>query len=181
MVTVFSVFKAATALCSGLFPSAALHLAARFMAGIMACGINMSCFSLGVEWSLPRYRSWPPALLSFSFSLGIMGLAGAAYLCSTVEQLYLSMAIPQFLFLPLYLSIPDSPRWLFLKGRLDILEQYQARSHAYRKTLDQLLGLMGKEDQRPSETCSSQKRSCDLVHFRSPAIMLRLFVMSYIG
>ncbi|KAG5855909.1 hypothetical protein ANANG_G00001980 [Anguilla anguilla] len=180
LLVVSAALQAVTALCSAFSPSAAFHLAARCVAGMACCGINISSFSLGVEWSLPRYRTWPPALLSFFFSLGMMCLAGAAYLCSSVVQLYLSMAIPQLLCFPLYLSIPESPRWLFLNGKMKIVEQYQARSHEDRKNLDQLIDIMGKEE-KPSETYNSQKRHCDLVHFKSPTIILRLFVMSYIG
>ncbi|XP_061086562.1 si:dkey-190l8.2 isoform X2 [Conger conger] len=44
-----------------------------------------------------------------------------------------------------------------------------------------LLGILGKEAQKPSETDIIQKRHGDLVHFKSPTILLRLFVTSYIG
>ncbi|KAJ8287388.1 hypothetical protein COCON_G00000470 [Conger conger] len=181
LLVVSAALQAVTALCSAFSPYAGFHLAARCAAGFMCCGIISSSFSLGVEWSMPRYRTWPPALLSFSFSLGMMGLAGAAYLCSTVKQLYLSMAVPQLLCLPLYLTIPESPKWLFLKGKMEVVEQYQARSQQDRRNLEQLLGILGKEAQKPSETDIIQKRHGDLVHFKSPTILLRLFVTSYIG
>ncbi|CAB1335617.1 unnamed protein product [Coregonus sp. 'balchen'] len=92
--------------------------------------------SYSVEWSLPRYRIWPPALLSFSFSLGMMALAPLAYLTHSWTQLHLALAIPQILCLPLYYSIPESPSWLLLMRRTETLEEYRRRSPEDKHCLD---------------------------------------------
>ncbi|KAJ8398082.1 hypothetical protein AAFF_G00431590 [Aldrovandia affinis] len=103
LLVVSAVLQAVTALCSAFLLFSPFHLAARCIAGITCYGINISSFSLGVEWSLPRYHIWPPALLSFSFSLGMMSLAPAADLCPSWLHLHLVTAVPQLLCLPLYL------------------------------------------------------------------------------
>ncbi|XP_014067070.1 solute carrier family 22 member 6-A isoform X5 [Salmo salar] len=128
--------KAVTAVLPAVLPHAILFLTLRCLAGVSCCCINICSFSLGVEWSLPKYRIWPPALLSFSFSLGMMALAPLAYLTHTWTQLHLALAVPQILCLPLYYSIPESPRWLLLKRRTETLEEYRRHSPEDKHFLD---------------------------------------------
>ncbi|XP_055721496.1 solute carrier family 22 member 6-like [Salvelinus fontinalis] len=137
--------NAVTAVLPAVLPYALLFLTLRCLAGVSCCCINICSFSLGVEWSLPRYRIWPPALLSFSFSLGMMALAPLAYLTHTWTQLHLALAVPQILCLPLYYCIPESPRWLLLKRRTETLEQYRRHSPEDRRFLDLLLDTEGKD------------------------------------
>ncbi|XP_038865159.1 solute carrier family 22 member 13 [Salvelinus namaycush] len=195
---------AVTALLPAILPQAILFLTLRCMAGVSCCCINICSFSLGVEWSLPRYRIWPPALLSFSFSLGMMALAPLAYLTHTWTQLHLALAIPQILCLPLYYSIPESPHWLFLKKRTDTLEEYRRHSPEDKRCLDLLLGTEEKDLQQvPLDTDTPDNETHTLEtgthiakadtltqegntlshcgHMRSPTILLRLVIMSYIG
>ncbi|XP_071222879.1 solute carrier family 22 member 13-like isoform X4 [Salvelinus alpinus] len=195
---------AVTALLPAILPQAILFLTLRCMAGVSCCCINICSFSLGVEWSLPRYRIWPPALLSFSFSLGMMALAPLAYLTHTWTQLHLALAIPQILCLPLYYSIPESPHWLFLKKRTDTLEEYRRHSPEDKRCLDLLLDTEEKDLQQiPLDTDTPDNETHTLEtgthiakadtltqegntlshcgHMRSPTILLRLVIMSYIG
>ncbi|XP_071238216.1 solute carrier family 22 member 13-like isoform X2 [Salvelinus alpinus] len=137
--------NAVTAVLPAVLPYALLFLTLRCLAGVSCCCINICSFSLGVEWSLPRYRIWPPALLSFSFSLGMMALAPLAYLTHTWTQLHLALAVPQILCLPLYYCIPESPRWLLLKRRTETLEQYRRHSPEDKRFLDLLLDTEGKD------------------------------------
>ncbi|XP_042186189.1 solute carrier family 22 member 13 [Oncorhynchus tshawytscha] len=188
---------AVTAVLPAVLPHAILFLTLRCLAGVSCCCINICSFSLGVEWSLPRYRIWPPALLSFSFSLGMMALAPLAYLTHTWTQLHLALAIPQILCLPLYYSIPESPHWLLLKKRLDTLEEYRRHSPEDKRCLDLLLETEGKDLQQvPRDTdtletgthipkADTQTQEGNTLshcgHMRSPTILLRLVIMSYIG
>ncbi|XP_029586735.1 solute carrier family 22 member 13 isoform X3 [Salmo trutta] len=193
-----------TALLPAILPQAILFLTLRCLAGVSCCCINICSFSLGVEWSLPRYRIWPPALLSFSFSLGMMALAPLAYLTHTWTQLHLALAIPQILCLPLYYYIPESPHWLLLKKRTDTLEEYRRHSPEDKRCLDLLLDTEGKDLQQvPLDTDTPDNETHTLEtdthipkadtqtqegntlshcgHMRSPTILLRLVIMSYIG
>ncbi|XP_064809246.1 solute carrier family 22 member 13-like [Oncorhynchus masou masou] len=137
--------NAVTAVLPAALPHALLFLTLRCLAGVSCCCINICSFSLGVEWSLPRYRIWPPALLSFSFSLGMMALAPLAYLTHTWTQLHLGLAVPQILCLPLFYSIPESPHWLLLKRRAETLEGYRRHSPKDKRFLDLLLDTEGKD------------------------------------
>ncbi|KAM6945774.1 solute carrier family 22 member 13 [Aplochiton taeniatus] len=184
------------ALCGlipAVLPQPVLFLALRCLTGVLCCCINICSFSLGVEWSLPRYRVWPPALLCFSFSLGMMALAPLAYFSHTLRQLHVALGLPQLLCLPLYLSIPESPCWLLLKKRTATLEEYRNRSAEDRQCLDQLLDNELSQSKRDGEAQDETRHSetdankpeetnlSDFAHLRSPTILRRLTIMSYIG
>ncbi|KAG9268476.1 solute carrier family 22 member 13-like [Astyanax mexicanus] len=176
-----SVLHSVVALLTAFFPYALFYLSVRCMAGIACCAIHICTYSLGVEWSIPKYRIWPTTLLSFIFSLGMMALAAVAYLTTGWMQFHLALAIPQILCLPLYFSIPESPRWLLLNKRMHVLEDYRNRSPEDRQYLDLLLDSEGNESQKANKEETDCKKVSDFTHFKSPTILLRLFVMSFIG
>uniref|UniRef100_A0AAZ3Q9A5 Solute carrier family 22 member 13-like n=1 Tax=Oncorhynchus tshawytscha TaxID=74940 RepID=A0AAZ3Q9A5_ONCTS len=156
----------------------------------------------------------------------MMALAPLAYLTHTWTQLHLGLAVPQILCLPLYYSIPESPRWLLLKRRAETLEAYRRHSPEDKRFLDLLLDTEGKDLQEvhlethPLETDTPDSETHTLEtdtpdsethtletdtpdnkthtpkadtqtweehtlshcgHMRSPTILLRLVILSYIG
>ncbi|XP_052001876.1 solute carrier family 22 member 6 [Xyrauchen texanus] len=174
-----SVIHAVTTLIVAFLPYVPMYLTARCISGVACCTIHMCTYSLGVEWSQPKYRIWPPTLLSFIFSLGMMGLASVAYMTNGWMQFHLALGIPQILFLPLYFFLPESPRWLLLNKRMKTLEGYKNRSPEDKHYLDILLDSMDNENLK-SEKIYTGTESV-FTNFTSPTILLRLFVMSYIG
>uniref|UniRef100_A0A672Z674 Si:dkey-190l8.2 n=1 Tax=Sphaeramia orbicularis TaxID=375764 RepID=A0A672Z674_9TELE len=119
-----------------ILPQPLVFVAVRCLTGVCCCCINICSFSLAVEWTPPTVRLWPPAFLPFCFSLGTMGGAPLAWLSPTWRWLHLSLSLPQLVCLPLYLSIPESPRWLLLKKRMDVLDRYRSNSKADKQCLD---------------------------------------------
>ncbi|KAL7873381.1 hypothetical protein AOLI_G00124520 [Acnodon oligacanthus] len=176
-----SVLHSVVALLTAFLPHALFYLSARCMAGIACCAIHICTYSLGVEWSLPKYRIWPTTLLSFFFSLGMMALAALAYFTNGWMQFHLALALPQILSLPLYFSIPESPRWLLLNKRTHVLEDYRSRSPEDRHYLDLLLDSVGNDCQKANNRETDNKKCSDFTHFKSSTIVLRLFIMSFIG
>ncbi|XP_038158208.1 solute carrier family 22 member 13 isoform X2 [Cyprinodon tularosa] len=173
-------------LLPAVFPQPLLFLAIRCLTAVCCCCINICAFSLAVEWTLPAARLWPPAFLPFCFSLGTMGGAPLAWLSPTWTYLHLCLSLPQIVCLPLYLSIPESPRWLLLQRRKDVLESYRSNSTADKKCLDLLLDAASSDLQRAAEaqvpTATAGGRGpSDLTHLRHPTILLRLFIMSYLS
>uniref|UniRef100_A0A8C1HMB3 Si:dkey-190l8.2 n=1 Tax=Cyprinus carpio carpio TaxID=630221 RepID=A0A8C1HMB3_CYPCA len=176
-----SAVLAVATLVVAFLPFVPVYLTARGISGVACCAIHICTFSLGVEWSLPKYRIWPPTLFSFIFSLGMMGLAAVAFLASGWMQFHLALGIPQILFLPLYFFLPESPRWLLLNKRMKTLEGYQNRSPEDKQYLALLLDSVDNETQKPLSEKTSTKTESNFANFTSPTILLRLFVMSYIG
>lgn len=173
-------------LVPAVFPQPLLFLAVRCLTAVCCCCINICAFSLAVEWTLPAARLWPPAFLPFCFSLGTMGGAPLAWLSSTWTYLHLSLAVPQVVCLPLYLSIPESPRWLMLRRRKDVLEGYRSNSPADEKCLDLLLDSAWSDLQKATEAQTQTDADgghapTDITHLRHPTILLRLFIMSYLS
>ncbi|XP_028846149.1 solute carrier family 22 member 8 [Denticeps clupeoides] len=176
-----SCLHAVVALLTAFLPFTPFYLAARCITGLSCSGINMSSMSLGVEWSQPKYRTWPPTLLSFIFSLGMMGLAVVAYLTHGWMQFHLVLALPQILCMPLYFNIPESPRWLLLNKRMDTLEKYRSRSPEDRECLDQLLDTLETDLEMSKVEKPQCKHTSDFTHLKSPIIVMRVCIMGYIG
>ncbi|KAM9835919.1 solute carrier family 22 member 13 [Aulostomus maculatus] len=168
-----------------IFPHPQLFLAVRCLTGVCSCCINVCSFSLAVEWTSPAARLWPTAFLPFCFSLGMMGGAPLAWLSPTWRQLHLALALPQLICLPLYLSIPESPRWLMLLRRMDVLDRYRSNSQADEQCLAMLLDATWSDLQKASEAREQQSpgcpASCDIIHLRHPTVLLRLSIMSYLS
>uniref|UniRef100_A0A3P8W9B1 Si:dkey-190l8.2 n=1 Tax=Cynoglossus semilaevis TaxID=244447 RepID=A0A3P8W9B1_CYNSE len=114
----YTLFMANTLIFPAFLAQPIIFLCVRCLTGVCCCCINISGFSLAVEWTLPSFRPWPMALLPFFFSVGMMAVASLAWLSSTWRFFHLSLALPQILCLPLFLSTPESPHWLKLKKRL---------------------------------------------------------------
>ncbi|XP_054479647.1 solute carrier family 22 member 13 isoform X2 [Anoplopoma fimbria] len=172
-------------LVPALLPQPVLYLAVRCVTGVCCCCINICSFSLAVEWTPPAARLWPPAFLPFCFSLGTMGGAPLAWLSPTWRRLHLTLALPQLVCLPLYLSIPESPRWLLLRKRMDVLERYRDNSPADKQCLDLLLDSAWSDMQKATEAQKEQSPGgpapSDIIHLKHPTVLLRLSIMSYLS
>lgn len=172
-------------LVPAVFPQALVFLAVRCLMGVCCCCVYICSFSLAVEWTPPAARLWPPAFLPFCFSLGTMGGAPLAWLSPTWKQLHLSMGLPQLICLPLYLLIPESPRWLLLRRKTDVLDRYRSNSPADKQHLDLLLDSAWSDLQKATKAQKTpppgDHAPSDIVHLRHPTVLLRLFIMSYLS
>ncbi|XP_035500848.1 organic cation transporter-like protein isoform X2 [Scophthalmus maximus] len=172
-------------LVPALLPQPLLFLAVRCLTGVCCCCINVCSFSLAVEWTPPAARLWPPAFLPFCFSVGTMVGAPLAWLSPTWTHLHLSLALPQIVCLPLYLSIPESPQWLLLKRKTDVLDRYRGNSPADKQCLDLLLDSSRSDLQKSTEAQKEEPPGgpapSDIIHLRHPTVLRRLFIMSYLS
>ncbi|XP_056287333.1 solute carrier family 22 member 13 isoform X2 [Pseudoliparis swirei] len=170
----------------GLVPAALpqplLYLAVRCLTGVCCCCVHICSFSLAVEWTPPAARMWAAAFLPFCFSVGTMGGAPLAWLSPTWTQLHLSLALPQLLCLPLYSSIPESPRWLLLRRRTEVLERYRGNSPADKQCLDLLLWSdLQEATEAQEESPPGGHAPNDIIHLKHRTVLLRLVIMSYLS
>ncbi|KAG7502223.1 solute carrier family 22 member 13-like [Solea senegalensis] len=171
---------AACGLVPALLPQPLVFLTIRGLTGVCCCCINMCSFSLAVEWTPPSSRLWPPAFLPFCFSVGTMLSCPLSWFSSTWTSLHLMLSLPQLVCLPLFLSIPESPRWLLLKRKTDVLDRYRDNSPADEQCLTLLLSCSDLQSAQKEEPPTGPSPS-DIVHLRHPTILVRLFIMSYLS
>nr|XP_054590945.1 solute carrier family 22 member 6 isoform X1 [Nothobranchius furzeri] len=184
MLLVAGFIQAFCGVVPAIFPQPHLFLATRCLTAISFYFINICAFSLAVEWTLPAARLWPPAFLSFCFSLGTMGGAPLAWLSPTWTQLHLTLALPQLMCLPLYFSIPESPRWLLLQKNVDVLQRYHGNSPADKQHLTLLLDSVQSDLEKAADAQTQISGSrCPAhtgkAHLRS--ILLKLVIMSFLS
>ncbi|XP_077581038.1 solute carrier family 22 member 6 isoform X1 [Stigmatopora nigra] len=172
--------QAVCGLLPTLITQPVLFLVVRCVTGVCNCCIGNCSFSLAVEWTTPSFRRWPTVFLGFCFSLGTMASALLAWLSPSWIQLHLSLALPQLICLPLYRWIPESPSWLALMGKSDVLHQYCSGSMADKQCVDMLMGSKKMENQ----ICPEGQKHLPPSHlypFRHPTVLLRLSIMSYLS
>lgn len=159
-----------------------VYFTVRFVTGLCSSIINTCSFSLAVEWTLPPSRLWPPAALPFCFGLGTMISAVLAWLSPSWNWLHLMLSLPAIACLPLFFWIPESPQWLLLRKRMDVLERYRGNSRRDQRCLDLLLDSAYSELRKAAEAKIEENHGhCDIIHLRHPTILMRVFIMSYIS
>uniref|UniRef100_A0A182RHY7 MFS domain-containing protein n=1 Tax=Anopheles funestus TaxID=62324 RepID=A0A182RHY7_ANOFN len=98
-------------------PFYALLLLGRIGLGASASGVFYPAFALLTENIGKRHRSWMSIAFNFSYPLGMLCLALAAYLIKPWRDLSLALTIPSFLLVIHLYFLVESPRWLLSKGR----------------------------------------------------------------
>uniref|UniRef100_A0A182X1Z4 Major facilitator superfamily (MFS) profile domain-containing protein n=1 Tax=Anopheles quadriannulatus TaxID=34691 RepID=A0A182X1Z4_ANOQN len=98
-------------------PFYALLLLGRIGLGASASGVFYPAFALLTENIGKRHRSWMSIAFNFSYPLGMLCLALAAYLIQPWRDLSLALTVPSFLLVIHLYFLVESPRWLLSKGR----------------------------------------------------------------
>ncbi|KAM9302150.1 solute carrier family 22 member 20-like [Gastrophryne carolinensis] len=102
---------------AAFLPSFVAYCVFRFLCGIALSGIVLNTNVLVLEWTSPKRRTLLGPLFSVSFISGEILLAGLAYLNKDWRWLQFTVSAPGFLFFLTTLFVPESARWLLLKGR----------------------------------------------------------------
>uniref|UniRef100_A0A182JN64 Major facilitator superfamily (MFS) profile domain-containing protein n=1 Tax=Anopheles atroparvus TaxID=41427 RepID=A0A182JN64_ANOAO len=98
-------------------PVYVLLLLGRIGLGASASGVFYPAFALLTENIGKRHRSWMSIAFNFSYPLGMLFLALAAYLIHPWRDLSLALTVPSFLLVIHLYFLVESPRWLLSKGR----------------------------------------------------------------
>ncbi|XP_007892203.1 solute carrier family 22 member 13 [Callorhinchus milii] len=177
--------QAVLGLMLAFIPHAIFYLLTRLLTGMTCCGIMITSFSLVVEWSAPKHRVWPPAILSLAFSIGMMVFAGIAFITSDWQQLHLATSVPQLVCLIFYWYIPESPRWLLANANLDnvkeLLKKAAKVNGISEVDIDSFLVENNYKERNGIQHNIPANASSAFMNFSSGIIILRLFVMSYIS
>uniref|UniRef100_A0A182T9P4 Major facilitator superfamily (MFS) profile domain-containing protein n=1 Tax=Anopheles maculatus TaxID=74869 RepID=A0A182T9P4_9DIPT len=98
-------------------PVYVLLLLGRIGLGASASGVFYPAFALLTENIGKRHRSWMSIAFNFSYPIGMLCLALAAYLIDPWRDLSLALTVPSFLLVIHLYFLVESPRWLLSKGR----------------------------------------------------------------
>ncbi|XP_043244150.1 organic cation transporter protein-like [Amphibalanus amphitrite] len=98
-------------------PTYDIFVLLRFVSGCVMIGVILSSFVLVSELVGGAQRAFVGNLISATFALGIPALSMSAALVHSWRHLYLLMMVLGCCYCTLYFYIPESPRWLLLKGR----------------------------------------------------------------
>ncbi|XP_046542550.1 organic cation transporter protein-like [Haliotis rubra] len=94
----------------------------RFFTGIAAMSTFMIAFVIGLELVGPSKRTIAGIAIQFFWCFGLFLLALVAYFIREWKYLQIVLSIPSVFFIAYWWVIPESPRWLLSRGRVDEAE-----------------------------------------------------------
>lgn len=143
----------------------------RFFSGISVGGLISTAYVMDLELVGPDMRMLAGMVYMLFWGFGVLLLAGAAYFIRDWRYLNLTLALPTVLFLSYHWLVPESTRWLAVRGRRDEAEKIlrHAAKINNRKCPDQILVLEDKD--------TSVGRVSLLALRTSPLLMVRCIVI----
>nr|AFY98627.1 organic cation transporter [Drosophila melanogaster] len=91
----------------------------RMIVGATTSGVFLVAYVIALEMVGSSYRLFAGVAMQMFFSVGFMLTAGFAYFIHDWRWLQIAITLPGLLFLCYYWIIPESARWLLMKGRKD--------------------------------------------------------------
>ncbi|XP_017047182.1 organic cation transporter protein [Drosophila ficusphila] len=89
----------------------------RLIVGATTSGVFLVAYVIALEMVGSSYRLFAGVAMQIFFSIGFVLTAGFAYFIHDWRWLQIALTLPGLLFLCYYWIIPESARWLLLKGR----------------------------------------------------------------
>jgi len=155
-----------------------IYVLLRFLMGVATGGLMVSVAVLGFECTGHSY--WGPltVLSSASFAIGVCLLSVIAKFITQWRILTLVISVPNLYLVGLFRLAPESPRWLYSKGRIEdaeaVFKRLGEKNGCSKATLDKIrLKRMPAhiEQVKPDNLCSI---------LTSKRLLARLFIMSWI-
>ncbi|XP_075043848.1 solute carrier family 22 member 20-like [Mixophyes fleayi] len=131
------LMMAVSGTCVAFLPSFVTYCTFRCLCGIAFSGITLNTISLTLEWMPPNGRTVVGTMFAYSFTLGQLLLAGLAYGIRDWRWLQFSVSAPYYFFFLTSWGVPESARWLIVKGR----------SHQALKDLKRVARINGKKEE----------------------------------
>ncbi|KAG5340262.1 OCT1 protein, partial [Acromyrmex heyeri] len=103
-------------------PNYVIYTALRTVNGLFFPAIYQIPFILALELMGPRYRTFAGMVICMFFATAMSLLALLGYLLRNWYTLSLATSVPFILLFSYYWIIPESPRWLLSKNRIDEAE-----------------------------------------------------------
>ncbi|XP_069136162.1 solute carrier family 22 member 13-like [Argopecten irradians] len=107
--------------------------ALRFFQGMFIQGLQTSTVALVMEISVREYRGLAIAVFECYWGAGVLTMGGLAYFIQTWRYIQLAITLPPILLVFYICLVPESPRWLVMKGRFDEAEHVVKRIAKFNK------------------------------------------------
>ncbi|KAG8438007.1 hypothetical protein GDO86_008625 [Hymenochirus boettgeri] len=103
--------------CAAFLPNFITYCTFRCLCGIAFSGVILNTISLILEWTSPSGRIVMGTLFAYSFTCGQLLLPALAYGIRDWRWLQFTVSAPFYLYFLYSWMVPESARWLILKGR----------------------------------------------------------------
>ncbi|KAL1399381.1 hypothetical protein pipiens_001183 [Culex pipiens pipiens] len=119
-----SYFSCLATLLLGSFMTAAssnfaMWAFSRVIVGLTIPAVYQIPFIIALELVGPNYRSFVTVMTCTFYTCGLMMLAGVTYLIRDWVELTLFTSVPFLFYFGYMFVMPESPRWLLMKGKLE--------------------------------------------------------------
>lgn len=148
--TAFNILSSFLAAAS---PNVETYIFLKGVITMMDAGQYLGLFVLIMETCATKYRAAAGTLFVIPWALGYMAVPGIAYLVRTWKLLQVAYSIPALFAILYFVWLPESPRWLIVKGRYqEALKVLTQAAKVNGKTLppdEQVLSAMRLIGQKP--------------------------------
>ncbi|PSN48030.1 Carcinine transporter [Blattella germanica] len=150
----------------------------RFVVGLTVPAIYQIPFIISLELVGPNYRSFVTVMTCLFYTVGLILLAGVTYLVRDWVILTLVTSTPFLLYFIYWWFLPESPRWLLAKGRLEEGSQIlETLARVNKKEFPPSFQLKLKQRMMMQRTRSEEKRLKKgpgvMALFRTPNMRLK--------
>ncbi|XP_037789627.1 organic cation transporter protein-like [Penaeus monodon] len=98
-------------------PNVEFYIFVKIIITCMMSGVYLGCFISVMEACSAKQRDYVGPLFVLPWALGYMVVPGIAYLIRDWKPLQAALTTPALVLVVFYFLLPESPRWLILKGR----------------------------------------------------------------
>ncbi len=120
---VATIFSVATAFA----PNSSGYVGLRFMTGFVTFPLFTTVYTYGLEQVGGYATTFFGILFNLPWSFGYALLPAVAYGLPDWKWLQLAVSVPLVLLIPIGIMMPESPRWLLIKGRITEAERIVSR------------------------------------------------------
>ncbi|XP_038222161.1 carcinine transporter isoform X2 [Zerene cesonia] len=92
---------------------------ARVIVGLTIPAVYQIPFIISLELAGPNYRSFVTVMTCIFYTLGLILLSGVTYVLRDWRSLALATSVPFFFYYLYWFVLPESPRWLLMRERLE--------------------------------------------------------------
>ncbi|XP_069756888.1 solute carrier family 22 member 15 isoform X2 [Narcine bancroftii] len=168
---------------SAIAPNYEVFALTRLLVGIVNGGVSLVAFVLMQEFVGKSYWALTGSLTNLVFAVGIAAFSVIGYYIRDWRVLTAAANSPGVLFFFLFITIPESPRWLYSQGRTQKAEEVlrnMAHRNGNKKIFIQLKPCAGtKNTGRPAHGLTALVRH-PILRWRSVILMYVWYVCSLV-